>query len=90
MSDDYKDFAISTAQQIANEETDKLYAKEFGDDCQELMQSWAARLSDRIDSRMTALGIAQALVIVVTWEPENLPEFHFTGATDIGASEEQS
>lgn len=85
--DEYRDFAVTTAKQIVNEETERLY-EECQEDLKNLMQSWAERLDDRINARMEALGIAQELAIMVTWEPENMPVFTFTGATDVGVRSE--
>lgn len=88
MDDNYAKFAVDTAQQVVNEETDKLYG-EIVEDIAVMLKHWAERLSDRIDVRMKALGIAQELLIAVSWEPKDMPVFDFTGITNTGVQDEQ-
>lgn len=83
----YADFAVSTAQQVVVEETDKLQ-QEIIEDVGNMMESWGERLMTRIDARMEQLGIQQSLQITVSWDPQKMPTFKFNGATDIGIEED--
>lgn len=82
MTDDFRAFALSTAQSVAREEGNKM-APEMEQDLQTLMLDWADRLADRIQARMDVLGIPQNLQVRVEWAPI-APQFNIIGETYVG------
>lgn len=88
MTSDYANFAVTTAKDIVQEETDRL-EREIMPDMVALLDTWSGRLGSRINARMESVGIDQVLEIEVEWDLQTMPTFKFKGYTQIGATEDE-
>ena len=83
VTEDYADFAVTTAKGIVKEETDRL-EQEVKNDLVNLLDRWGYLLAGRINARMEEVGIPQVLAIEVEWDLQTMPVFKFSGATYVG------
>lgn len=66
---DFAEFALVSSKAIAEEEVEKMYDIMI-EDLRKLLDKWSEELLDRIDTRLTAMGLDPEFGVTISWQPD--------------------